>query len=96
MRAAFAEVEQDEQVDAEHARLVNAVVEHRSLVGRARAEITGWLGRGADSAAMRLPASALVYEVGMLRDGYNGGVPMLVVEFDDTNRCVQTRAMHGQ
>jgi len=92
----------DDDRDQEVTALVQQVIQEELLVGLTIAEIEEKLGPaplcgdGGWCTFFELATDDRYYEVGRLPDGWVGGVPMLVIDLDDSGQCTQVHFIHGQ
>ncbi len=87
--------------DAEYWRLAERVANERLLVGLRKEEIERKLGPGAACDSQwacdeGFGSEDWYYEIGRLPENWVGGVPMLLIDFDETGICIASRVIHGQ
>jgi hypothetical protein len=85
--------------DAEYWMLAERVANERLLVGLRRAEIERKLGQAETCESPGFcdeGAEDWYYEIGRLPDRWLGGVPVLLIDFDETGICIASRVIHTQ
>lgn len=94
-------IEGDDQ-DATIMSLLRRVRDESLLIGMRRADVEARLGAGTGCgsdggfASMGMASADLCFAVGRLPDGWNGGVPILLIAFDAADRVSRVMITHGQ
>lgn len=102
LQAAMTATIDNDARDREVTQLVQRAIREQLLVGLTIAEIEEKLGPsqpcgdGGWCTFFDLAPDDRYYEVGTLPDGWVGGVPMLILDIDEANRCSQVHFVHGQ
>ncbi len=94
MRATFGATITSDAQDAAYWKLAREIADQRVVLGWSRDEIAAQLG-GA-GAPCGTSARAACYTLGALPAGYDGGTPILIVDFDAAGTCIGARAVHTQ